>query len=507
MENAPLDEHVKKRLGDYEPDVPPHIWENIMARKDKKRPFGLWFNLLEHKQGLLIGLLALVISGAGITWYLNNQNSNNPIADLSSNNQSSTQQTIKESNVNETKPGNTLPENNTADENTIEPSNTDADFKQPLNENNNTSSIVSDNNSIPVQSANLSGSKAITRSEKVLSDEKTIPVNNSGFRTENNHKKNYTASHRNRSTRKTGSASKVSVLTPGTETEGTDENEIAEPAMNEGKDLYLNRLVLSLKSGYPEKSFLSTIKKPNIPTLSIPCPESERDAAANKRYIEIYGGPDYAIRSFDDTANSAYMQKRKESTRFASAFSAGIRYTRVFNNAMSFRTGVNFSQVNEKFTFVQGNIIQVVYVTDANGDTTGSYATTATRYKTTFNKYRTIDIPLMIGYEMGNGRFHTNLSAGVIVNLYSWQKGDVLDTAYKPISISTGGSASPYQFKTNMGIGLMGSASVYYKLNKRLHLLAEPYIRYNISAANKADITLKQKFTTIGLRLGLRMDF
>lgn len=339
-------------------------------------------------------------------------------------------------------------------------------------------------------------------------DEKIRSANNNVFSEEINNKKNYSASHRNRSTRKTGSFSNISVENAETYSDEKDASETDGIGTHTAiKDQYLNRLILSLQSGYPEKSFLGTIKKPNIPTLSIPCPESERDAAANKRYIEIYGGPDYAIRSFDDTANSAYMQKRKESTRFASAFSAGIRYTRVFNNAMSFRTGVNFSQVNEKFTFVQGNIIQVVYVTDANGDTTGSYATTATRYKTTFNKYRTIDIPLLIGYEMGNGRFHTNLSAGVIVNIYSWQKGDVLDTAYKPISISTGGNASPYQFKTNMGIGLMGSASVYYKLNKHLHLLAEPYIRYNISAANKADITLKQKFTTIGLRLGLRMDF
>ena len=507
MENAPLDEHVKKRLGDYEPDVPPHIWENIMARKDKKRPFGLWFNLLEHKQGLLIGLLALVISGAGITWYLNHQKSNNPIADIPSNNQSTSQQLNKESNINDTKPGNSLPEKNIVTGNSIESSNTDANIKKPLNENNNTSTTAADDNSIPVQSADRSASKPGTRSEKVLMDEKTIPLGNKGISDEKNNKK-YTASHRNRSTRKAGSFSNLSVENAETYTDEKDASETDGIGTHTAiKDQYLNRLILSLQSGYPEKSFLGTIKKPNIPTLSIPCPESERDAAANKRYIEIYGGPDYAIRSFDDTANSAYMQKRKESTRFASAFSAGIRYTRVFNNAMSFRTGVNFSQVNEKFSFVQGNIIQVVYVTDANGDTTGSYATTATRYKTTFNKYRTIDIPLLIGYEMGNGRFHTNLSAGVIVNIYSWQKGDVLDTAYKPISISTGGNASPYQFKTNMGIGLMGSASVYYKLNKHLHLLAEPYIRYNISAANKADITLKQKFTTIGLRLGLRMDF
>jgi len=506
MQNAPLDEHVKKRLGDYEPEVPPHIWENIMARKDKKRPFGLWLSLFQHKQRLLVAVLALVISGACITLFLYNKQSTKNISSIQLNDKSSAQQNAEEKvNSIEQIRVNNLPDkpNSTADN--IDVSNTDETPKEHLKDAVVPATTETVKSTVSVPAQDLSKKKTT----KLVALTKGENKNNQD--TENeiiNDRDDKKANHRNKLTRKANSSNAVSVISSESETDISLEDELPVSKLNPaGKDLYLDRLILSLQSMYPEKSFLGTIKKPNIPTVSIPCPESERDAAANKRYFEIYGGPDYAIRSFDDTANSAYMQKRKESTRFASAFSAGIRYTRVFNNAMSFRTGINFSQVNEKFTFVQGNIIQVVYVTDANGDTTGSYATTATRYKTTFNKYRTIDIPLLIGYEMGNGRFHTNLSAGVIVNVYSWQKGDVLDTAYKPISISTGGNASPYQFKTNMGIGLMGSASVYYKLNKRLHLLAEPYIRYNMSAANKADITLKQKFTTIGLRLGLRMDF
>ena len=94
-----------------------------------------------------------------------------------------------------------------------------------------------------------------------------------------------------------------------------------------------------------------------------------------------------------------------------------------------------------------------------------------------------------------------------MINIYSWQKGDVLDTAYQPVNITTGKASSPYQFKTNAGIGVTGGISFYYRLTGKLYFLAEPYFRYNFSAANKADITLKQKYTTTGLRLGLRMDF
>ena len=243
------------------------------------------------------------------------------------------------------------------------------------------------------------------------------------------------------------------------------------------------------------------------PVFYLPdCPTIENDAAGNKRYFEFYAGPDYAFRSLQDTGNSAYLQQRKESTAFKSGFSAGIRYTKVFNNSMSVRGGINYSQINEKFTFNQGNIVQVTYIINANGDTIGSYTTTGTRHKTTINRYRSIDIPLVLGYEIGNGKLHANINAGAIVNIYSWQKGDVLDTSGNPVSITTGKGASPYQFKTNAGIGFIGAVSVYYKLNDKLHIMAEPYFRYNFSPMNKESITLKQKYHTAGLRLGIRLD-
>ncbi|MBK7124271.1 MAG: hypothetical protein IPH68_16755 [Chitinophagaceae bacterium] len=105
---------------------------------------------------------------------------------------------------------------------------------------------------------------------------------------------------------------------------------------------------------------------------------------------------------------------------------------------MSVRGGVNFSQINEKFTFNEGNIIQVTYIINSNGDTIGSYSTTGTRYKTTINRYRSIDIPLVVGYELGNSRLRANINASAIINVYSWQNGDVLDTAGNPVSITTG---------------------------------------------------------------------
>ena len=174
---------------------------------------------------------------------------------------------------------------------------------------------------------------------------------------------------------------------------------------------------------------------------------------------------------------------------------------------MSFRTGLNYSQVNEKFSYVNGNIIQTIYITDNNGDTTGSYMASSSRYKITYNKFRMLDIPLVVGYEMGNTRFHANINAGIIINVHSWQKGDVVDYDLNPVNINSSGKESPYQFKSNIGLGFLGAVSLYYKISDRMHILAEPYYRYNFTSASKAELTFKQKYNMAGLRLGLRFDF
>ncbi|MGG9970638.1 outer membrane beta-barrel protein [Ferruginibacter sp. SUN002] len=270
------------------------------------------------------------------------------------------------------------------------------------------------------------------------------------------------------------------------------------------RNILSNKLLLI---EFPERAttFLQNRKFPNV---TVPCPTVEDGAAGDKTYIEVYAGPDFTIRNFTDTTQSEYLAKRKASTKVSSAYSAGIRIGKVFKNGVSVKAGLNYSQINEKFTFVQNNLVQVTYIIDPNtGDTTGSYTVTGTRKKTTYNKYKTIDIPLMAGYEIGNGRLHVNISAGAMINVYSWQRGEVLDTNYLPVSITTGKSTtSPYQFRTNVGVGLTGGIGVYYKLTDQMHVLAEPYFRYNLNPMSKETLTLEQKYNTIGLRLGIRVD-
>ena len=469
--NRLFDEHIKEQFSDYAPDVPPHIWENIIAKKERKKPLGFWFTLFSYRNiALIIGLL--IAGGIGAWFVFKDPASSTPEKNI----------TQSSSNKNNSIPANPMvtPENrsnsSSAGNNTITP----ATQTTPLAVKQN--NVAANNTPLGYI---IQGNTPATLPIPVSSDARTIENVKAG-KIKKNRSKLVNISNKDNIT---------------TQDLGLDYDNI--PVQG----TLMGRLLFGIDAYSSAKKQTGEPKLRLSPFAYLPgCPTFEKDAAGNKKYLDFYAGPDFAMSSMSDTGNSAYLQKRKESAKVSSAYSAGIRYTKVFNNSMSLRVGVNYSQINEKFSFVQGNLVQVTYIIDANGDTTGSYVTTGTRYKTTHNKYRSIDVPLQVGYELGNGRLHANINAGVVVNLYSWQKGEVLDTAYQPVTITTGKGSSPYQFKTNAGLGFMGGVSVYYKLNDNIHLMAEPYYRHNFKQINKDNLTLKQKYNTVGLRLGVRID-
>ncbi len=467
-DNNFFDEHIKNQFQNYTPSVHPRVWNNIVNKKDDKKPVGFWFNFFNAKNVLLMGAALLLASGVT---YLLVKNTATPFSEKN---------IVAEGNKTNT----TLSKINSKETEEVINNESPVNKKQIANTtsgNTNTILNINDGNYIPKNSIVYSNTKAKITTANGTADGGDFIINN---------RKKVTQPQK----------SKTNLLKDGdnnfydSKIDGLDREIFNRLQFLNAQTIRVERVDISLRNKFSTKVYLPD------------CPSVEQNAAGNKTYFEVYGGPDIAFKNLSDTANSAYLQKRKESTSFSSAFSAGFRITKVFNNGVSIRTGVNYSQINEKFKFVQGNLVQITYIINAAGDTTGSYITRGTRYKTTYNKYKTIDIPVLFGYELGNGKFHANINAGVMVNVYSWQQGEVLDTNFQPISITTGKTYSAYQFKTNVGLGFLASSTLYYKLNEKLHLLAEPYFRYSLSPMSKENLTLKQKYNTAGLRLGIRLD-
>lgn len=462
---VPFDDHLKEQLGDYRPSVPDHIWENIKQKKDKKRPF---FFFLRNPNFIII-LLSIIACGSLIGYLL--YHSNNSVTAIASQ-------------------ANAIPRNHQVD-NTTETNN--KTFDQHTNSSNKKTNFDEELKAVSI-TEQVSDKKTLTH--KVIGKGKNASDKNIQPQSEGNsfnHKQ-----HKSFKERTSVSISQPSIDEDNSINETTTDAEFS----NTTQIFYSPQTVdlISLKH-----SVIPQLKTPLKINLNIPCPDDNKNPAANKKYFEIYAAVDYVLRQFSDTPNSTYMKMRKESTSFASAYSTGIRFTKVFNNGLNIRAGLNYSQINEKFKFVQGNIIQVVFIINAAGDTIGNYQTTSTRYKTSYNHYKTLDIPLTIGYEMSKGKWNVNFNTGLIINIHSWNQGEVLNDAMQPVDIS-GLSHNPYQFKTNIGMGGIGAISCYYSLNDKLSLLAEPYLRYNFSSMSKNEITLKQKYHTSGIKLGIRLN-
>lgn len=528
-----FDRELRDLFREYQPEVPADAWSRLQDAQKKRRPNGWW-------NPARIGLFFTAVSITGIcVWYF--VFSNKPSVFASSEpevNQSATSAPLPDPSENSTGQSASATAAKNSNTNTV----SGADGVDPASlSGSSTSNTISDNKksaaSTDTDPASLGSNHKSTGSHAASSGPGTF--------------RNYSAASSN----KAGIANRNQVPAE------MDANQLNQPigiadlkAAKSGMNFATNRrqhrkkgsgrfrtqsanpiqadsdnsdpadlMTQSGSSGSPDqnlqhllaeanKIYAASLARPSGTSISpggIPgCPKSDLDAAGNKDYLEFYAGPDFARKQYSDTGQSVYMQRRKESTQTLLSFSAGVRYTRVFNNGVSFRTGLNYSQINERFRYVNSNTVQMNYEIDPySGDTLAVTRVTGTRYKTTYNRFRSIDIPLLLGYEMGTGRFHVNLNAGLLVNIYNWQKGDVLDTSFHPVSITTGKGNAQYMYKTNAGLGFTGGASIYYRLNDRYHLLAEPYFRYHFAPISNSALSLQEKFTTLGIRLGLRMDF
>ena len=477
--NLPFEEKFKNQLEQYEPAVPAYIWENIERNRDKKRRAGFWWNFINDARLRWLGAFIILLIGAVVFWNWNKEISTN------NDDNKSKSSLYSETNNTSSEASNTKLKN--------QPNST------PTNDNSNT--LITNNSN---RSSNTETKKedaesrfpAIKNEKNLVNSNHTTVNSNVGFEeTMRRYKSSKTAGKHKMQVSKTPETSAL-------------ENAafVAIDSSNNADNTTLEKQTETAELIKHQLIFQPNIQLMNKKEISIPCPVNNPNPAHNKKYLDVYSSADYVIRQFNDTPNSAYLQMRKQSTRFSSAYSFGLRYTKVFNNGLSIRGGVNYSQINEKFKYAQGNIIQLMYIVNAAGDTIGSYQSTSTRYKTTYNTYRTLDIPVSIGYETAKGRWNINYNAGVIINAHSWNQGEVLDRSLTPVKINANDTQTPYQFKTNIGIGGLAAISFYYNLNEKIKLFGEPYFRYNFSTISKAELTLKQKYHTAGLKLGIRMD-
>lgn len=244
--------------------------------------------------------------------------------------------------------------------------------------------------------------------------------------------------------------------------------------------------------------------------VGIDCPPNGREGR-NDWYLEIYGSPDLPMKSVDGSGNAGYLAMKDSTESSLLSYTAGFRISKSIGRNLLIKSGLQYSQINERFSLRTENerrIITVVTIrnvmTPSGGDSTVSDTSTLMqigyRVQKSFNKYRSLDIPLLLSYEFGNDNLQFAVNAGAIFNLYSWYSGNTLNDSLTVVPI---GSKSTGIYKQNIGVGVYAGFSIIKPVSGKLDVFAEPYFRYNLSNMTRNSV-YTQRFNAVGLSLGLR---
>ncbi len=240
-------------------------------------------------------------------------------------------------------------------------------------------------------------------------------------------------------------------------------------------------------------------------------------------------------------AETNYVKTLDKATTPDYLYSGGIRLC-YKHKSWTAKTGISFTKLNEKFNYnytstkidtsyyynvfnsgytkydtimflnldyllETGDSIYSPYVSETWVETTDSTLKTkldTTNIKeklNTKNIYNYIEIPLILGYKINRYKFTYSLNAGIITGIFIKSKGFTIqqNNLNNIIDISTAGL--PY---IKFNYSLIINTEICYKINKKLHLLVEPFYRQSINSLFNKNYLYSKKNKAYGLTIGLR---
>ncbi len=212
--------------------------------------------------------------------------------------------------------------------------------------------------------------------------------------------------------------------------------------------------------------------------------------------IEAWAGPSFALKELRPVLADApnYANRRAASERSELSWNAGARAAFLFHRKFIVRAGFQYSQINE--TFSQRSPYWITIPPNASQtDTIIKYGELVQK---TFNRLGFLDLPVTIGAELVGGQFGLTLNGGAAANLLFWKHGELLMPDNRTEKFSNAGI-----FRANAGLSLIGSAQVFYQINAKTRLFAEPYFQKILRPVTVSSYEIEQRYSTSGVQIGL----
>jgi opacity protein-like surface antigen len=481
-----FDTFVRDKLADHSSPVPGGLWEKIeaaTAEKEKKKGFALIPAAYK-----VAALLIVCVAAATIAFWPQQLIEKKEI----------TQQESNHPHTNST--AGTTHNNN--GQKTIQDSSSD-------NNNGASAEITGATTGTGQQKTTQQGEATTTGVTSSILPPPARPANSSSTANKATHNR-YTADPHNEHNELTNTGAVIA------QASGTTDNNTIASNTAEQQFSFLQAEMISLKtlSSYQSTGLLQLLNTQSYKLLPvIRCP-TVRNTVPKDLYIEAYASPDLILKNTSANYGGAdYLARKDSSQRMRTSFTAGVRISKALTENLLIKTGFQYSQANEVFDYRSENerkqitVITIRKIPQSPGDTifirdTTSYEQIGYLQKKTYNKYKSIDIPVIFSYEWGNDQWRLAANVGAIVNIHSWYNGEMLDTSYRAVSVKNSTNGDVY--KSNIGLGLYAGFSIIKPVTEKMDLFAEPYFRYNLGDMTNKGQPFNQRLHTAGLSLGIR---
>lgn len=208
----------------------------------------------------------------------------------------------------------------------------------------------------------------------------------------------------------------------------------------------------------------------------------------------------------DDQTNYLAERLRTEKLKEEILVNAGFSYQ--YNNGVYVKFGLEAAQWVEEYSnettetekITIDNVPTTVEV-DAQGNSTvvygqGTATLTTDNTRLLYNQYRTLDVPLLIGYTGTKGRWQYAIEAGLSMNAWFGLDGSLLD---EDLNIASTESF----YKESLGLSATGSAFIKYRLNQSASLYMGPSIKKPFNSMDLDSYSITQKMLYYRWRLGM----
>lgn len=324
---------------------------------------------------------------------------------------------------------------------------------------------------------------------------------------------------------KYNSGSEINIKDASTKQNLSADNSVAELQKSEflpapvAQDKYESVEILSQGFNYLEVKELEAqllVEK----LIGIPQAESSFDYNNRSAWTfepSLFYGLNSINRSFSlnnsDSLSQVILPLRRASETTLEAQTYGVDLGLRHKSGFMITSGIQSTLISERYdnfnTIIENDTITGVVekIIDLNGDTTEIIGTVnierVYRYeKQIYNRYRTIDIPLLVSYDFSSENWAFGVQGGIIANISLRASGQARNGTTGDINF-----AEVDIFESSVGLSYYGGTRISYAADSGLVFTLAPNLRVLPKSFTKNTYALSQRYALFGVRASVGYRF